>query len=61
MVKAKVNGIYVDFDYVLKNKDRVQIITDPLSTGPKKDWLDKAITTYAKRKIKEFNKLKETN
>ena len=61
MTKAKVNGIYVDLDYVLKNKDRVQIITDPLSNGPSKDWLDKAITTYDKRKIKEFNKIKENN
>ena len=59
--KAKVNGIYVDLDYVLKNKDRVQIITNPLSNGPKKDWVDKAITTYAKRKIKEFNKIKDNN
>ena len=50
MTKAKVNGISVDLDYVLKNKDRVQIITDPLSNGPSKDWLDKAITTYAKRR-----------
>ena len=58
MEKAKVNGVYVDLDYVLKNKDRVQIITNPKSLGPKKDWIDKAITTYAKRKIKEFNKIK---
>ena len=56
MVGAKVNGELVQIDYVLKNKDRVSIITDPLSFGPKDEWIDKAITSNAKRKIREFNK-----
>lgn len=56
MVRAIVNDHDVPIDYVLKNKDRVRIITDDLTYGPKEDWLDKTITTNAKRKIKEFNK-----
>ena len=56
MVGAKVNGDYVPVDYVLKNKDRVSIITDPLSYGPREEWIDKAITSNAKKKIREFNK-----
>lgn len=55
MVSATVNNKYVPIDYQLQNKDRVKIITDDLSFGPKADWVDKAQTTYAKRKIKEFN------
>ena len=53
--KVKLKNYLKDLQY------RVQIITNPLSNGPKKNWLDKAITTYAKRKIKEFNKIKDTN
>ena len=55
MVGAFVNDEYVPVDYKLKNKDRVRIVTDELSYGPREDWLDKAHTTLAKRKIKEFN------
>ena len=55
MVSAIVNDEYVQIDYQLKNKDRVRIVTDPLSFGPREDWVDKAHTSYAKRKIKEFN------
>ena len=56
MVGAFVNDEYVPIDYVLKNKDRVRIVTDDLSFGPREDWLNKAHTSLAKRKIKEFNK-----
>ena len=52
MVYAKVNEEYVPIDYELQNKDRVQIITDPLSYGPKPAWEEKAKTTKAKRLIK---------
>ncbi len=55
MVSAVVNDEYVSIDYNLKNKDRVRIITDPLSFGPREDWIDKAVTTRAKKMIKEFN------
>lgn len=56
MVGAFVNDEYVPVDYILKNKDRVRIITDNLSFGPRKEWLDKACTTHAKRKIRDFYK-----
>ena len=56
MVGAFVNDEYVPVDYILKNKDRVRIVTDDLSFGPRADWLEKAHTSLAKKKIKEFNK-----
>ena len=56
MVSAIVNDQPVEADYVLQNKDRVRIITDVLSYGPREEWLDKVKTTKAKRKIREFNK-----
>lgn len=56
MVGAIVNDKPVDVDYVLQNKDRVRIITDDLSYGPREEWIDKVKTTKAKRKIREFNR-----
>ena len=56
MVGAFVNDEFVSVDYRLSNKDRVRIITDELSYGPRIDWIDKVQTTHAKKKIKEFNK-----
>ncbi len=56
MVSAIVNDKMVDPDYILNNKDRVRIITDIMSYGPREEWIDKVQTTKAKRKIKEFNK-----
>ena len=55
MVGANVNDEYVPVDYQLQNKDRVRIITDSLSYGPRPEWIDKAQTTYAKSRIREFN------
>ena len=55
MVGAFVNDELVSVDYILKNKDRVRIITDELSFGPKDDWIDKAQTVIAKQMIKKFN------
>ena len=57
MVGVFVNDEYVPIDYVLKNKDRVRIVTDELSYGPREDWIDKAQTSLAKRKIRDFNKI----
>ena len=54
MVCAFVNDECVPVDYVLKNKDRVRIVTDVLSYGPREDWIDKAKTSYARKRIKEF-------
>lgn len=56
MLGAFVNDDYVPVDYVLKNKDRVRIVTDDLSFGPREEWIDIAKTTNAKRKIKDFQK-----
>mgnify|MGYP004523018405 FL=1 len=56
MVGVFVNDEYVPIDYVLQNKDRVRIVTDDLSYGPREDWIDKAHTSLAKRKIREFNR-----
>ena len=54
MVCAFVNDECVSVDYVLKNKDRVRIVTDILSYGPRKEWADIAKTSYARKRIKEF-------
>lgn len=56
MVGAFVNDEYVPVGYVLSNKDRVRIVTNELSYGPRKDWLDIAKTSLAKSKIKEFSR-----
>ena len=56
MVAAIVNNEYVPINYTLHNKDRVRIITDDLSFGPRLDWINIAKTSYAKKKIREFNK-----
>lgn len=56
MVSAIVNDKDVSFDYVLQNGDIVKIITSVLQYGPRNDWEEKAHTTYAKRKIREYSK-----
>ena len=56
MVGAIVNDDYKDVSYVLKNNDRVRIISDELSFGPREEWITKAVTTKARKRIKEFNK-----
>lgn len=55
IVGAFVNDKYVPIDYILQNKDRIRVVTDDLSFGPREDWIAKTKTTHAKRKIKEFN------
>lgn len=56
MVGSIVNDEHRSVDYLLENKDRVRIITDELSFGPREEWIDKAVTSHAKRKIREFNR-----
>lgn len=56
MIAAIVNDEMVNVDYTLKNKDRVKILTNPLSFGPRLEWQDKAKTMRAKRLIKQFSK-----
>ena len=54
MVGAIVNDSIVPFDYVLKTGDIIKINTSKLSKGPNKDWLNFAVTSQAKNKIKAF-------
>ena len=54
MVGAIVNDAIVPFDYVLKTGDIIKINTSKLSKGPNKDWLNFAVTSQAKNKIKAF-------
>ena len=54
MVGAIVNDDYKDVSYVLKNNDRVRIISDELSFGPREEWITKTVTTKAKKRIREF-------
>lgn len=56
MVGAIVNDEYVNIGYKLQNKDRVKILTNPLSFGPRDDWQDIAHTLRAKRLIKKINR-----
>ena len=56
MEKVIVNNEEVPFDYVLKTKDRVKIVTNMNSLGPNEEWLDIVKTTRAKKKIKEYKK-----
>ena len=57
MIGARVNNEPVEVGYELKNGDRVIILNDT-SSKPKKEWLDKAKTTKAKRKILEYTNQK---
>lgn len=54
MIAAIVNDEVVPFDYRLKSNDRVRIVTDEKAFVPKSDWIDKVVTTHAKREIMEF-------
>ena len=56
MIAAIVNDEMVNVDYTLKNKDRVKILTNPLSFGLRLEWQDKAKTMRAKCLIKQFSK-----
>ena len=53
MIGALVNEEIVPMNYQLKSGDIVKIITDEKAKGPQPNWEKNAITTLAKRKIRE--------
>lgn len=55
LVTAYVNDKNVELDYKLKNGDRIRVVTGALSEEYRTDLENKAYTSYAKLKIKEFN------
>lgn len=63
MVGARVNGRLVSIEYVIKNGDRIEVITSQNSQGPSRDWLKLVRSTQAKKKINDWFKqeLKEDN
>ncbi len=62
-VGAKINSKIQPIGTLLKNGDIVEILTNPNSKGPSRDWLNLVKTSGARSGIKTFfkNELKEEN
>lgn len=60
---AKVNDKFCSISTILKNNDKVEIITNSNLKGPSTDWLKLVKTSEAKNKINAYfrSKLKEDN
>src|SRR5690606_28056552 len=53
---ARVNGGAVPLNYKLRNGDLVEVMTQP-DKRPEKDWLDWAITSRARAKVRHHLRL----
>lgn len=53
MIGVIVNDEIVNSNYVLQNDDQVQVLTSEFSKGPQSKWLEYAVTSSARKRIKE--------
>ena len=56
MVAAVVNGDFVPIGCTLKDNDAVKIIVNKSRYGPKYGWDQMAVTSYARQRIREYNR-----